>query len=226
MNDTLLITPTLLNSYEFAKNAPPYWKDKAMRDFIAKIKREPTEFSAAAKKGIEFEDVVYNTCTKAKRNKQDNITVGSEHFQKVANKCLPGTYQDVVITEVEIDGFKVRFYQKTDVSLPDKIIDIKTTSKWKGENKYLSGWQHKTYLWATSKKFFEYLVVVFESEDSNKIVAVEEIPFENFNPELNKQKIFDGVSDLFNFIKEARLFDDYYYTFSKNKRYGIRTPIC
>lgn len=213
----VLITPTLLDSFEFAKNAPPSWKQRALQDFIAKVKREPTTFPKWVSKGIEFEDAVYDACKTAKRNKLTEITAGSQHFQKVANACLGGSFQEVRIKTLIVRDLEVRCYHKMDVLFPDKIIDIKTTLNWKGEAKYLKGWQHKMYTWAAEIPEFSYLVAVWEDEDSTKISSIESVEYSNNDFEKSEKELVAGIEELFDFLAKMQLFDAYYYTFSKNK---------
>ena len=213
-----LVTPTLLDSFEFAKNAPPSWKERALKGFIETIKREKPKPPLWVSKGIDFENAVQTACSKAKLKSQKEIKEGSEWFRIVCNKCLGGTFQGVVKKEVVRDNKNLVFYGKTDVSFPERIIDIKTTLNWKGEEKYLRGWQHLFYLWITKKEYFEYLVVVWESETSNVIQRVELVPYMIFcaNSKLLEQKIFDAVDEMIAFIHELDLYQDYLFTFSNN----------
>lgn len=214
----VLVTPTLLNSFEFAKNAPPSWVTRAMNDFIGKIRREKSTFPAWVGKGIAFEDTVYRVCNKAQKDGVTNITQGSDHFQHVANQCLGGSFQDVYKKTIIIDDMLVLYYNKTDVVFPDKIIDIKTTLKWKGADKYLKGWQHMLYLWASGLSEFEYLVAVWQNEWSDKIASVHTVKYTLPDASLIEQKIIEATKEMFDFLKANGLYEDYYSTFSYNKR--------
>jgi len=218
MYNNVLITPTLLNSYEFAINAPPSWKARAMNDFVAKLRREKVDYPAWVQKGIAFEDTVYRVCEKAKVSRMKTITIGSENFQKVANACLGGDFQVVAKKNLEIDKLPVLFYNKFDVSFDDRIKDIKTTLNWKGKQKYLKGWQHKLYLWTVNKFHFDYVVAVWESEHSDTIQEVHTIPYKITSMEDVEDEIIKGVQEMFQFLKDNNLYDDYYYTFSKNRK--------
>lgn len=221
MKNNVLITPTLLDKFEFVKNAPPSWKERAYISFVQMIRREPGDFPLWIKKGIEFEDAIYAQCTKASKLNKMTVDVGSPHFQTVANDCLGGAFQEVLQKDIEVDGESVHFYGKTDVSFPHIIKDIKTTLKWKGQDKYLKGFQHKIYMWISGVDKFEYVVVVWEDEKSDKIRAVHRALYNPFSfgvkPDL-EYDILEAVRELFKYLRANNLWDDYYHAFSKNRR--------
>ena len=149
------------------------------------------------------------------------VDVGSPHFQEVANDCLGGTFQGVLQKDLDIDEVPVHFYGKTDVSFPRIIKDIKTTLNWKGQDKYLKGYQHKVYLGISGVKKFEYVVVVWEDETSDKIRSVKRAIYNPFTfgvePDL-EYDIVEAVRELFEYLRANNLWDDYYHTFSNNRR--------
>lgn len=211
----VLITPTLLNSFDFAKNAPPSWKTKALKDLVRLIRREKGDFPLWIKKGIDFENAVYQECNKSKGKE---ITRGSAFFQTVCNNCIGGTFQNVFKKWLTIDDQLVLLYNKTDVVLPEKVIDIKTTLNWKGKEKYLKGCQHKMYLYASEKEFFEYIVAQWEDEESNKIQDIHFVEYTRPTLEVLEEELTQQIKELFDFLHQENLYDDYYVIFSNNRR--------
>lgn len=218
MTNNLLITPTLLDSFEFVVNAPPSWKARANKDFVAKLRREKTTFPAWVKKGIAFEDAVYLECNRAKAKGQTEVTCGSEHFQSVANYCLPGTYQGVVKREFLLDGEPVVLWGKKDVTLSDRVVDIKTTLKF-NPSKYFRGWQPVMYCWGEGTPHFQYIIVEWKDEDSNEIKKVHfDLEIKYDDTEKLEEKILSGIKEMISYMHQHGLYDDYYFTFSKNRR--------
>lgn len=216
----VLITPTLLDAYNFAKGAPPSWQERAYNGFVSKIRREKTVFPEAAKKGIAFEDAVYRVCNQYTKKGETVLptNVGSSHFQAVANACMGGEFQKVSKKYVTIDDLEVLFYSKLDVFFPDVIKDIKTTANYRGRMKYERGWQSKIYTWSLGVPRFEYIVAEWESKDTTKIRQIHTIDCNKHDLSATEDEIISGVRELFNFLHERGLYEDYFYTFSNNSR--------
>ena len=53
--------------------------------------------------------------------------------------------------------------------MSNKIIDIKTSNKFGGDEKYLSGWQHIIYPAATGIESFQYYVAILHY-DPNRVI--------------------------------------------------------
>lgn len=215
---TLLVTPTLLNAVEFARNAPPSWKQSAMSDLVAKLRREKSTFPAWVKKGSVFEDAVYNHLS-GSVSFNGAINTEDAAFRHVCGLCAGGTFQDVRKKEVFVNGYDdpVLFYCKLDVLLPNKIVDIKTTLNYKGPSKYLSGFQHQMYCLCAERTAFEYIVVEWVGEEGYAIQNVHTVPYESPAPVVIEAELKKAVSDMLAFLESKNLYDDYYFTFSKNK---------
>lgn len=216
----LLITPSLLNSFDFAVNAPPSWKVKAYRSLVSQIKREPFDPSPEIQRGIEFENKVYDECRYLSDPDYVNDTSKQRyppHFETVVKRCLHGDFQTVVKDKWTIDNDIFVLYGKLDVDLPEKIIDIKTTGNYKGPKQYLKTWQHIMYTLLTNKKFFEYVVVEWADKHSGDIKDVHVVKYEveDFN-EL-KKNLINQIHKLMGYLHSHKLYDDYFYTFSNNK---------
>lgn len=208
-----LITPTLLDAYEFATSAPPKWKVRAEAGFLSKLRREKVDYPVWVKKGRAFEDTVYRVCNAHPNNP---VTQGSELFQKVCNKCQGGVFQKKLKKPVSIEGQKVFFFGYADVIHPSTIIDIKTTLTYKGPEKYLNGHQHLMYTYLAELPNFEYLIAQWKDEYSNTLQAVYEITYKAPDLEKLEKTIEEKVKNFFNYLRENGLWDDYYQIFSKN----------
>ena len=108
MYNQCLVTPTILDSYEFAKNAPQSWKEKAETGFLAKLRREKVDYPAWVSKGQDFEDTVYRVCNAHRNNFE--ITQGSDEFRQICGKCVGGVFQKKISKKAKIDGEDVFFF--------------------------------------------------------------------------------------------------------------------
>ena len=220
----VLITPTLLDSFDFAMYAPKSWKQRAMNDFIGKIKREKGTFPGWVQKGIDFEDEVYKVCDYVDRKHPgEKVEIGSPEFQQIANACLGGDFQRVFKRSLEVktpagDYVEVLFYNKCDVVLSEKIIDIKTTMNYRCAQKYLDKWQHKMYCWASGIDDFEYIVAEWKDEDSVEINAVHTIEYKSPDEKIVEADILNAVDRLFHYLQANQLWTEYYNIFSNNGR--------
>jgi len=216
--EKLLVTTSLLDSFEFAMNAPPSWKSRAMADLTGKVRREKMDFPDWVKKGIAFEDTVYRVCRKAKYLGKNEVTSGSDIFNELSTMCIGGAFQEVYKIITEVNGNYVEIYTKHDVNMPDRIFDIKTTLRWRGEDKYLKGWQHKVYTVAAKKAIFVYLVVTWEDTYSDKLKSFDIVPYYNeldSHPEKLKE-IQNAISEMSLFFQNNGLWLDYCNVFSRN----------
>lgn len=213
-----LITPTILDSYEFAISAPSSWKARAEEGFLAKLRREKATYPAWVSKGLDFEDTVYRVCGVhyKDRFKDNPVKQGSELFQNVCAQCIGGTFQQKLSKKADIAGQKVFFFGYTDVSFPTITIDLKTTLKYKGPSKYLNGHQHLIYSWIRGVKEFQYIVVQWASEDANTVQAVHNIDYTAPDPNKLEEQIRGKVESFFDYLRNNNLWLDYYNTFSKN----------
>jgi len=214
MYGKLLVTATLLDSFDFASSAPPSWKARAMMDFVSKIRREQIDFPAWVHKGEDLEAQVQAVCNTAKS--RDDLKVGSDNFQKVTNACYGGTFQNKLKLTMEIDGTKCFFFGYSDVEKKDTTIDIKTCLAWKTKSKYLNKSQHLIYLMINGNAKFEYVVVEWEDENLPDIKSVHIIPYNSPGKDILKRMIAERVTNMFGFIRQNNLWQDYFHIFSKN----------
>lgn len=205
---TLLITTSILDAFGWYRRCPPSWRKRAHADLVAKIRRERYEPHVSAQRGIEFEDAIY-----------EQKTGGSAQFKRVSERCSGGIYQRVMKETIQVNGRDVLLYCKSDVLFPDvKLIDIKTTENYRGDDKYLQGWQHKLYLYVAGLSEFEYVVVMFDKFPSNTIVDHYVIPYTNDNPNELLKEIKAGIWDFYEWLVQEELFYDYEQIFSNARR--------
>lgn len=214
-NGTLLVTPTLFDSLDFARTAPSSWRKKAYEDLVKKIRRERGTFPDWVLKGSKFEDAVY---AKIQGSFFDDSPIDTESkaFAHVCEQCAGGQFQTTHKRVLNVDGLDYLIYGKLDVEMPTEIIDIKTTLNYKGPQKYLSKWQHKMYCWLTGVTQFKYLVVEWVDEPSYKIAAVHQAKYVAPSMEQLEQDIVSGIRYAAEYLQEKNLWDDYYRTFSNN----------
>ena len=156
-----LITPSVLASLDWLKNCPTSWKVKAYTDMRGALLRR--YFSTkATEQGIAFENAIYHLLGKGDVQEVGNPTV--DHFLRV---CKGGNFQAKYSKPIEVDGVEYTLYGKFDVDLKDKIIDIKTTAKYR-KGKYLSTPQHLIYCLMSGKKEFEYHICEWEKDEEGK----------------------------------------------------------
>lgn len=208
-----LITPTLLDAYEFAISAPHNWQAKAKAGLLAKIRREAETYPDWVKRGKDFEDTVTRVC---KSNPNSVITQGSDHFNRVCNLCQGGTFQEKLCKSEVIDSQKVYLFGFADVTFPERIVDIKTTLGYKGEAKYLKGNQHLIYCYIKRVPKFKYVVAEWLSETDDIVKAVHEIDYEVTDFNKLEKTITDRIVNFFEYLRAKGLWLDYYQTFSKN----------
>jgi len=180
---SLLITPTVLNSYDWLKKCPPSWKKKAYDDLSNMLNRKWVPPKPAVQRGIDFEKYV---CRRA--NQKIIQSKGTPQFQGIIKTIQGGQFQKKCKFYIEVEGKEYCCYGKIDVAFPDLIIDIKTTGSYRGKNSYLSGWQHKFYTIGSRVPNFLYLIVEFDGEQ-NKIIEVYEVEYRCDNPAEVKEEI-------------------------------------
>jgi len=212
---SLLITPTLLDAYDWLNKAPRSWKKKAFDDFSNKLHRTKWDPTPAIKRGIDFEKKVYANC-----NRDLDTFKSSEIFKEVCNDCKGGDFQKVLKKVIMVDGREFLLYGKTDAWFPTVIKDIKTTKNYKGQSKYLGGWQHKVYCYIDNNVHFEYLVVEWsdEIEEDDKLVPAEvfKIHYTMEDRAAVKEEIVEQIREMMQFIDtDDILAKAYYKTFNK-----------
>jgi hypothetical protein len=175
------VYPTLLNSYQKYLNDPSNEAKLQLINRINRVNDYDLETLNRFKKGTSFEDAVL----KNYRHEFDQSKVLElrrmlpERY--ISQKLIKFTYKNIL------------FYGYADVVGDQKIIDIKTTSKYKA-NKYANNFQN-LYLYGLKDMGFtemEYLIFDFEKIHSEKY----SLSSFDFNPMLNKMEDFGAFLEL------------------------------
>ena len=214
----LLITPTLLSSLDFAENGPRSWKKRAEAQLASMVRRERTEMSRPARRGIEFEDAVYAVCEGEKL-----APMTEPLFNEVVADCRGGEFQKVFKRKEEFEGFTSVFYGKLDVFFPTTITDIKTTENYKGARKYFGGYQHEMYPWLAGVREFNYLVAVLDPDLDLAVRKIHILPYKITQSEYDlTSKMRSYVGKVIHGMKSRGLYDDYVNIFSNGGRHGSK----
>lgn len=201
----LLITSSIIDSYDWVKNAPPSWKQKAYDDFWGALTRtKEWKPDKKIQRGIDFENKVYEY---ARRELPENV---SPEFRLMVNESKNAIIQKKIKKIETINGQSFCLYGKTDLWFPEIIKDIKTTASYK-ESKYQKSIQHRLYMYIEQIPRFEYLVAVFnDNEDDKKVQRVERIYVETYDMEALKQNVHERVWEFYSFLaNDSDLFDAY-----------------
>lgn len=206
-----LITASLHGSIKWLKNCPPSWKEKARKDLtntLSRIWTEP-EPGSPIKRGIDFENTVYNILNSPKKDRIDELSC-SENFKKVLHLCKGGFFQKKSKSFINVNGIEYCLYGKLDVDMPGAgIIDIKTTTeKSFKESKYKNSLQHDIYLFNEGRMNFKYVVVIFENNES-RISRVKEIDICKSMDEC-KNNIVACIKEIEEFFKTEPEFEKMY----------------
>ena len=206
----LIVGPTLLNSFDWCKECPPSWSEKALEDLTNTIKRKPFVATPEAEKGIEFETILQRICERGAHPAQ-----GSGNFLKIVEACKGGMWQVWRDYFFSYENMPVRCFNKIDVLMRDRIIDIKTTGKYKGPAQYAKGWQPITMFLATDKPLFEFIIAEWESKDSKRIGAVHNVFVHKTGEE--HARLLQQFGEFMEFLKTKNLYDAYLTIYCKNK---------
>lgn len=196
-----LITPTLMDSLDWLYNSPPSWKEKAYEDMLNKLNRVFTS-NIHVEKGQYFERVLYENC------KKDPIP-GSDYFREICNCIKGGTFQSKGKIFETIRGENFCLFGRFDVLFPNLIIDIKTTSNWKGKSKYLKGWQHKFYCLIKQIHHFKYIVAEWSPDWRIKNVHYIDYHVDSF--EGLRKEVKEKIEEFLDFLEMNPEYKEAYY---------------
>lgn len=199
----LLVTTSLIDSFEWFQKCPDSWKERAWKDLEGTLKRSKTwEPTPEIERGIKFESMV-NTNVKNK----DTPEAFKEHFPRSCNdvklfydKCKGGAQQVSLSKTLVIGEQFFKLYGKADIVFPgQKIIDIKTTGKSKTSRDYGSKLQHWAYCYMADIVNFEYIVAEFI--DAPYCTGVKCFEFQCPSAQAEEQ-IIRRISFFIDFIKD------------------------
>ena len=191
----LLITPTLLNSFQYYIQDEYKSPADSRADFLRTLSRERFEPNEAMQRGIDFENEIKTIADKFIELKIEDYEAKSNLF-KIADIVKGGLWQQTCKKDLTIGNQEFLLYGKCDVVKRDTIYDIKFTSNYE-VGKFLDSAQHLIYLYCLDLPNFQYLVSDGEEywvEDYHNHAGIED--------EI-KSKISDFLSYLEN-DKEAK----------------------
>ena len=189
-----LITPTLINSYQYYINDEFKSPADSRADFLKTLSREKFEPNENMQKGIDFEDNIKALC-------DGTITEeGKRLFKKcfidIANIVKGGLWQQACKKDLQVGNKEFLLYGKMDVVKRDIVYDIKFTSNYE-LGKFLDSSQHLIYLYCTGLPKFQYLI-----SDGEDYWIEDYFNYANIENEI-KSKISDFLGYLEN-DKEAK----------------------
>lgn len=217
-----LITPSIIGAVEWLKAAPDHWneekqvnwKAQARIDLENQLGRVPWSEADSKKPslllGHKFEDTVRAYAQK------EQVDGGSDHFRWFVEKCKGGQWQRKTKRIITLSGVEYCLYGKIDVWFPDRIVDLKTTRRFKGSESYLSSFQHTMYCFCENIMDFEYLIAEFEDKDENpRILEHHEVRYHAKDRVTLREKVERTVEAFAEFIgSDPKLFELYTTKFS------------
>jgi len=200
--DWFCTAPSIVIKPERGGDGKTTWKEKAQKDLIALLSREPGEFPESARRGVEFEKRVYKYANIPK----EIPAFYSDKFRRVCKEVEGFQFYKKGGLVIEIDGEFCYLYGKYDaINLP-KIKDIKTTEEYKLD-KYLKGIQHKIYCLISGAEEFEYIIAEWDKYPKIKQIYKESYKVEN--REKLQIEIVKKIKECFDIIKELNLWEIY-----------------
>jgi hypothetical protein len=198
------ITPTLIDNLDFLMNAPPSWSDKAYKSVMDTLLRKWSPMSPEIQRGVNVERKICSALHLGREEFKSTLDDMSPCVEMFWDKCSGGSQQVVTKKTIFVGDREVLLYGKMDVYFSGKkIIDIKTTRSFKGDDKYLSKSQHLLYMRSEDVYNFEYIVAIFKGVESEKEFTVRPIdasvPKEECEAELNTK-----IIRAFNFMEDDK----------------------
>ena len=151
-----LITPTLINSFQYYIDDEFKSPADSRADFLKTLSKEKFEPNQAMQKGIDFENDIKAKCDNILLDKKENIDY-EVICNDIATIVKNGLWQQTCKKELQIGNQEFLLYGKMDVIKRDTIYDIKYTSNYE-LGKFLGSAQHLIYLYCTGLPKFKYLI--------------------------------------------------------------------
>jgi len=199
-----LITPTLINSFQYYIEDEFKSPADSRADFLKTLSKEKFEPNQAMQKGIDFENDIKAKCDNILLDKKENIDY-EVICNDIATIVKDGLWQQTCKKELKIGNQEFLLYGRMDVIKRDTIYDIKYTSNYE-LGKFLGSAQHLIYLYCTGLPKFKYLI------SNGKDFWIEDY-FNNVNIEYYiKNKINNFLSYLENDNEAKNLFETQWQT--------------
>ena len=159
--NTYLITPTLIQSWQYWYNYDGGNEEEVKSSFLKTLKREKTPTNEAMQAGIDFEKQVIQcsydkpwTCNEVMACSDDTCILD------VAQIVENGMFQVSLKKEIKVSDTNFLLYGKADVIKEDTIFDIKYTTNATNYNigKYSNSIQHLLYMFCAELNKFQYII--------------------------------------------------------------------
>ena len=197
-----LITPTLLNSFQYYIQDEYKSPADSRADFLRTLSRERFEPNKAMQKGIDFENDVKIATEYKYKYWQDNKTVEYDSvIDCLANIVQDGIWQQTVKKDLTVGNQEFLLYGKCDVIKRDTIYDIKFTSNYE-VGKFSDSAQHLIYLYCLGLPKFQYLISDGEEywvEDYHNHAGIED-------------KIKSKISDFIGYLENDQEAKEMFFT--------------
>lgn len=159
--NTYLITPTLIQSWQYWYNYDGDKEEEVKSSFLATLKREKTPTNEAMQAGINFEKQVIQ-CSYDKPWTCNEVMAcsGNNCILDIAQIIENGMFQVALKKEIKVADTNFLLYGKADVIKQDTIFDIKYTTNADNYNigKYSNSVQHLLYMFCAELNKFQYII--------------------------------------------------------------------
>ncbi len=143
-----LMTQSLLSSWKYqwsdferyGEKAEEF-QEKAERDFLSVLRREPAPTNEAIQKGIDFERLVTDICFGGGNNENKYY----EAAREVAREIKGGQFQLAATKNVSVEGIDFLLYGRLDCLKAGVISDIKFSGSY-SVGKFFDSPQHPMYM--------------------------------------------------------------------------------
>lgn len=152
-----LITPSLLNSYQYYIQDEFKSPADSRADFLKTLSREKFEPNEAMQRGIDFENDINQLTNNLPSTFNDKSQEYISCVVNIANIVNSGLWQQTCKKELKIGNQEFLLYGRTDVIKRDTIYDIKFTSNYE-LGKFYNSSQHLIYLYCLGLPKFQYLI--------------------------------------------------------------------
>ena len=193
-----LITPTLINSYQYYINDGFKSPADSRADFLKTLSRERFEPNEAMQRGIDFEEEIFNQCSLEKE--VGKKLTSNPICDAVVKIVKGGIWQQTCKKNLQVGDKEFLLYGKIDVVKQDTVYDIKFTSNYE-LGKFLNSAQHLIYLYCTGLPKFQYLI-----SDGKDYWIEDYYNHANIENEI-KSKISDLLGYLENDMEAKKLFE-------------------
>lgn len=215
-NKSLLVTSSLLDSYAWYASSPSTptredpkitWKEKAAKELRASLFREPFVSTPQIERGQAFENRLNRSLNQPKLLFEQNLGAELSPFHE---HCAGGRQQEVAKRILTIDDQDYLLYGRMDIFFPKseahplgKIVDIKTTTNWKGQGYYAGRAQHPLYICATKVPNFLYVVAI--GEDTDEAFTAESVQVVDTSLDVDRatEIITERIREFMRFLENA-----------------------